>query len=325
MKERHASPPPLVSAEFLCFRLDFVIVSTDSCFTGAIQPPPSLDFPLGDLSESLESCLRDVNFVLPSYFHAFVLALIDCSILQALALSEKQCVERAIESAQIAKNTELEVLVRSEAEKITELETAYANLKCEKENMTTGYRRLVAKHDSFVEKVEQEKAKLAEAHTVEVAKLHGDLDLETHSYTEYHQIMHRRLHELHETMAASFDDVQAQCLPFPNKGAKVDEMINWVVGEVKAMSDTIRWLNDNLAILRIEGVLNKLNGEGCQELGRLHDLATSHDAAVLEDVPEDVYKLAGRIMWRWWKPHGLPEALCRLEAACTATISHCDN
>jgi hypothetical protein len=76
-----------------------------------------LDFPLEDLDKSLESCLCHVSFVLPSYFHAFVLALIDCLISQALALSEKQHAERVIESTQIAKNVELEVLVRSQAEK----------------------------------------------------------------------------------------------------------------------------------------------------------------------------------------------------------------
>jgi hypothetical protein len=47
------------------------------------------------------------------------------------------------------------------------------------------------------------------AHAVEVAKLHGDLDLEMHSYTEYRQTVHRRLHKLHETVASSFDEVQA--------------------------------------------------------------------------------------------------------------------
>jgi hypothetical protein len=63
-------------------------------------------------------------------------------------LSEKQRAEKTVESAQIAKNAELEVLVRPQAEKITELETVYANLKHE-ENMTTGYRRLAAKHDAL--------------------------------------------------------------------------------------------------------------------------------------------------------------------------------
>jgi hypothetical protein len=130
-----------------------------------------LDFLLEDLDESLESCLHHVRFVLPSYFHAFVLALINYSISQALALLEKQR-----KSTQIAKNAELGVLLRSQDEKIAELETAYADLKHEKENVTMGYRRLAAKHDAFVEKVEQEKAKHVEAHAAEVAKLRGDLD-----------------------------------------------------------------------------------------------------------------------------------------------------
>jgi hypothetical protein len=51
-----------------------------------------------------------------------------------------------------------------------------------------------------------------------------------------------------------------------------------------------------------------LNGEGCQELGQLRDLATSRDTAILQDVPEDVQKMAWRIVRRWWKPHGLPGA-----------------
>jgi hypothetical protein len=80
-------------------------------------------------------------------------------------------------------------------------------------------------------------------------------------------------------------------------------------------------LNDNFTVLGIEGVLSMLHGQGCQELGRLHDLAGSSDASVLEEVLEDVCKLAWQIMRRWWKPHGLPEALHRLEEAHTKTLS----
>jgi hypothetical protein len=32
-----------------------------------------------------------------------------------------------------------------------------------------------------------------------------------------------------------------------------------------------------------------LKGKGCQELSQLRDLAASHDATVLEDVPVDVH------------------------------------
>jgi hypothetical protein len=123
-----------------------------------------------------------------------------------------------------------------------------------------------------------------EAHAAELAKLHDDLDLQTHSYMEYRQIVHCMLHEFHETVASSFDEVKAQCLPFPSKCVKVEEMINWVFEEVKAVPETVWWLNDNFTILGIEGVLNMLNREGCQELTQLCDLAASCDAVVMEDV-----------------------------------------
>jgi hypothetical protein len=105
----------------------------------------------------------------------------------------------------------------------------------------------------------------------------------------------------------------------------VEEMIRWVVGDVKAVSDTIWLLNNNFAILGIESVLSMLNGVGCQELGQLHDLASSRDASVLKDVPKDVHKLARQIVQKWWKPLGLPEALRRLEAAHAETVSGCSS
>jgi hypothetical protein len=46
-----------------------------------------------------------------------------------------------------------------------------------------------------------------------------------------------------------------------------------------------------------------LSGEGCQQLGWLRNLATSHNAFALEDVPDDQHKLARWIVWRWWKPY----------------------
>jgi hypothetical protein len=134
--------------------------------------------------------------------------------------------------------------------------------------VTTSYRRQATKHDAFTEKAKQEKTKLVEVHVVELAKLHGDLDLETHSYMEYRQTVQHRLRKLHEIVALSFDEVKAQCLSFPGKGVKVEEMIDWVVREVKAVPDTVWWLNDNFIVLGIEGVLNMLNGKGCQELNR---------------------------------------------------------
>jgi hypothetical protein len=202
-------------------------------------------------------------------------------------------VRKAAESTQTARIMELEAVVNSQVEKIAELETAYTDLKREKEIVAAGYRRLSDKHMALTEKAEREKVELIETHATELAKLRGDLDLETCSYTEYHKSVCRWLCELHKTVASSFNVVQAWCLPFPKRVVKVEEMIEWVAGEVKMVLDTVWQLNDNFVVLAIKGVLNMLNNEGCQELGRLHELAASSDTAVLKNVPKKVRKLAG--------------------------------
>jgi hypothetical protein len=133
---------------------------------------------------------------------------------------------KTVESAQTAKNAELKALVNSQAEKIIKLETAYADQKREEESITVGYWRPPDKHKTFTESVEREKTELVKTHTTKLAKLRGDLDLETRSYTEYQLNVHRWLHELHETVASSFDEVKPQYLPFLGRGAKIEEMID---------------------------------------------------------------------------------------------------
>jgi hypothetical protein len=96
-------------------------------------------------------------------------------------------------------------------------------------------------------------------------------------------------------VASSFNEVQVWCLPFPGKGAKVEEMIEWVVGEVKMVPDTVCQLNDIFVVLAIEGVLNMLNIEGCQELSLLRELVASLDTSVKQDVPDDMRKLVGEL------------------------------
>jgi hypothetical protein len=165
---------------------------------------------------------------------------------------------------------------------------AYADLKCEKGSISVGYQRLFHKHKTFTEKAEQEKAELLESHTTELAKLRGDLDLETHSYTEYCLNVRHWLRELHNTISSTFDEVEAQCLPFSDRGMKIEEMLDWVAGEVTTVPDTVWQLNNNFTVLAVKGVLSMLNSKGYQELGRLGELATSSDASVLQHVPNDV-------------------------------------
>jgi CRISPR/Cas system CMR-associated protein Cmr5 small subunit len=100
-------------------------------------------------------------------------------------------------------------VARSQADRIIELEATCADFRREKDKVTDGYRRLVEKHRSLTERAEHEKTKLAEAHAAEVTKLRADLDLETWSYTKYHQTVRRCLRDLHEAVSSSFEEVKA--------------------------------------------------------------------------------------------------------------------
>jgi uncharacterized coiled-coil protein SlyX len=155
-------------------------------------------------------------FVMPSFYFV-VLILIDVT-LHALALLEKWHDKRSAELVQLAKNMELEVVTRSQADEIAELEATCADLMHGKDKLTDGYQRLVEKHKSL----EQDMVKLAEVDASELTKLHDDLDLEMRSYTEHRQNVRCRLRKLLEIVASSFDEVKAQCMPFPNKGVKVE-------------------------------------------------------------------------------------------------------
>jgi hypothetical protein len=96
-----------------------------------------------------------------------------------------------------------------------------ADLEQEKEDVTVGHRRLLTKHKTIAEKTDQEGEQHAETQA-KLRKLYNNLDLETHSYPEYCQNMHGRLHDLHKALASSFDEVKVQCMPFPNKGVVVE-------------------------------------------------------------------------------------------------------
>jgi hypothetical protein len=107
------------------------------------------------------------------------------------------------------------------------------------------------------------------------------LNEETQNYTDYCLNVRCRLYKLHEAVASSFEEVKARCLPVLARGVKVEEMIDWVAREVRTVPIIVWQLNDNFVFLTIEGVLNMLNNEGCQELSRLRELATSQDASIL--------------------------------------------
>jgi hypothetical protein len=104
----------------------------------------------------------------------------------------------------------------------------------------------------------------------------------------------------------------AQCLPYPEKGALIRDIVKWFEGEVKSIPETFTQLNKNSVALALAGMLRMLHESGCEHLSMLSSLASSSDTSLLDEIPTEVQKIAGRLVHKWWTDHGLPEALHRL-------------
>jgi hypothetical protein len=74
------------------------------------------------------------------------------------------------------------------------------------------------------------------------------------------------------------------------------------------MPATITKANKNFVCYAIVGVLRMLYDSSCEHLEGLQSVMAVCDASILEDLPQELSKLTGRIVKRWWARHGLPEA-----------------
>jgi hypothetical protein len=108
----------------LALHLCLVSAGSNVSFADAARP-----MTLENLDDELEHFLHHVSLMLPSYFCVVVLVLIGQLFSQALMLFEDQCKRWVTESAQAAKNAKEEVLVKSQANKIAQLEKDCADLK----------------------------------------------------------------------------------------------------------------------------------------------------------------------------------------------------
>jgi hypothetical protein len=70
----------------------------------------------------------------------------------------------------------------------------------------------------------------------------------------------------------------------------------------------------NITFFSMAGVLGMLVDSGCEHLPELRPLAATSDASLLRDIPEEIPRIVGRLVRRWWTNHGLPECLRRLKA-----------
>jgi hypothetical protein len=85
------------------------------------------------------------------------------------------------------------------------------------------------------------------------------------------------------------------------------------VEEIKALPETFTEANKNIVCFGVADVLRMLEDSDCEHLPGLGPLAGSSDASLLDDILKDIQRIVGRLVWRWWAEHGVPECMRRLK------------
>jgi hypothetical protein len=83
-------------------------------------------------------------------------------------------------------------------------------------------------------------------------------------------------------------------------------VIGWFDEEIQALPTAVIKANKNFLCYCIAGVLRMLYENGCSHVDELQTLMNSCNASILDDIPEEIGRLAGRIVWKWWATYGLP-------------------
>jgi hypothetical protein len=117
----------------------------------------------------------------------------------------------------------------------------------------------------------------------------------------------KRLCKLRGDLEKAVNEIGVWCLLYPLKNSTIGEVIMWFEKEIKVLPSTIEKANKNFLVYYLVGVLKMLQGQAqCRHVDRLEAIKNSCDASILDKIPNDIAKLATRIVKMWWTSHGLP-------------------
>jgi hypothetical protein len=106
---------------------------------------------------------------------------------------------------------------------------------------------------------------------------------------------------------ASIIAIGGWCLPYAGKGSTIDEIVEWFDKEIWALLGAITKANQNFLCYCLVGVLRMLyENADCDHLDWLEAIMNSYDASLLNGRPDEIAKLLGCIVRKWWSSHGLP-------------------
>jgi hypothetical protein len=137
-------------------------------------------------------------------------------------------------------------------------------------------------------------------------------DHETHvvveqkKFQDYHLGHRRRLRELRVNSEGALNEIVVHCLPYPGKSSSIREIIAWFDKKIQTLPDAIVKGNKDFLVYCLLGVLKMLQGHAeCRHVDGLDAIKSSCDGSILDEKPNDIVKLAARIVKRWWSLHGL--------------------
>jgi hypothetical protein len=122
---------------------------------------------------------------------------------------------------------------------------------------------------------------------------------------QFHNLLCKKLASLRYDMEESIASLRGWCLDFPATNATIYDMLEWFRMEVQALPTSFIESNENITCFVVAGVLKMLAGVECGHLPELKKFALSCDASLLHDVPDDLDKIAGKLVRNWWNKHAL--------------------
>jgi hypothetical protein len=102
-------------------------------------------------------------------------------------------------------------------------------------------------------------------------------------------------------------------MDFPNINATVFDLLEWFQMEVQSLPTAFAECSENITCFTLIGVFKMLAGVECEKLLELKKLALSCDASLLHDVPDDLGRIAKKLMKNWWINHDLEYRVQKIE------------
>jgi hypothetical protein len=226
--------------------------------------------------------------------------------MQDLSLTKAHIHKRVVETAQVTRVVKLETenskLVTDNSKLLAELgqtHMAFAKADTTQNSLSLTWGKLEEECvglRAVVESLGQEKAGAKAAHEAKRKRFQD--------YRIHHR---KKLRELRINLEKVMNEIGGRCLPHPGKGCTIGEIVEWFDKEIWALPSVIMKVKKNFLCYCLARVLMMLyENTYCDHLDGLEAIMNSCDASLLNNIPDEIVKLSGRIVRKWWSSHGLP-------------------